>query len=64
MAKTWEEVLHSQNPLGEMKKFLEEKGMTYGEFTKTDEWMEAYRKAAEWRFTSPDPFLPRENDRK
>ena len=61
MAKTWKEILKIKDITDfklEKEKMLAEKGMTYGQFVGTQEWKEAYREAAEYRFTSPEPFLP------
>lgn len=57
MAKTWEEVLNTCNPQ-EVRRFLAEKGMTFDEFTETEEWKKTYEKLAWYRFASPEPFMP------
>ena len=60
--KNYQEVLQAKDSLGAIKEYLKDKGMTYEEFLKTEEAMEARAKAAKWRFTSPEPFLPIKND--
>ena len=60
--KNYQEVLQAKDYLSAMKEYLKDKGMTLEEFAGTEEAMEARAKAAKWRFTSPEPFLPIKND--
>ena len=67
MAKTWKQILSElgRAPLSQterdMKEMLMEKGMTWDEFTETDEWMEMAIRGMHARFNDPG-ILPKTDE--
>ena len=59
MAKTWKQIVmesgtvHPSQTKKDKQEMLKEKGMTWEEFTETDEWMEMAMQGMHSRFDNP-----------
>ncbi len=68
MAKTWRQILEDIGKVPpeqfrrDKREMLEEKGMTWAEFTATEEWKEMATRAMHARFNNPGISLEKPKD--
>ena len=68
MAKTWKQILKEmrsvppEQTIRDQQEMLEEKGMTWAEFTATEEWKEMATRAMHARFNNPGISLEKPKD--